>query len=443
MLEQGESVCCALSGGADSVALLLSLRKLSDEPGISLYISAVHINHLLRGEESTRDEDFCRSLCERLGIPLKIFRRDAAEFSRSLGMSVETGARKLRYEIFEEILETDFADKIATAHNLNDNAETVLFRLARGTGLKGLTGIPPVRGKIIRPLITCSREEIEAFLASEGQDFVTDSTNLSDDYARNRIRHRIMPEMTAVHGGFPHCTAAAIASLAEDEDFLSAEAEKHENDDLRTLHPAIRKRIIINLLKLHNVEITAKRVAEIDSALMQEEKLQDNVSADRNCLISVKKGKIFFSEAAENLNRISPLKIENDGVYPFAGDRIVIISKENCEKMNSRSIVNKKLTTDALDYDKIQGGIVLRNRLREDRIKPAGTAHTRELRKLLQERLPREKRGLSAVIADDCGVIWSECAGIADRVKPDENTRILLKIETARTAKTAAADIQQ
>ena len=432
MLEQGETVCCALSGGADSVALLLSLRELSGELGISL--SAVHINHLLRGEESTRDEDFCRRLCEKLGVPLKIFRRDAAEFSRSLGMSVETGARKLRYEIFEEILETDVADKIATAHNLNDNAETVLFRLARGTGLKGLTGIPPVRGKIIRPLINCSRSGIEAFLTAREQDFVTDSTNLSDDYARNRIRHRVIPELTKIHGGFPGCTAETIFSLAEDEDFLSAEAEKHKNHDLRTLHPAIRKRIIINLLKMHNLEITARRVSEVDSAVMTAGELPHNVSADRNCLISAQNGKIFISEAAENFDRnfrFSPVKIENDGVYPFIGDKIVIISKENCEKMNSLDIVNKKLTTDALDYDKIQGGIVLRNRLRGDRIKPAGTAHTKELRKLLQERLPKEKRGVSAVIADESGVIWSECAGIADRVKPDKNTGTILTIGTA------------
>ena len=434
MLTQGETVCCALSGGADSVALLLSLQELSGEFGIS--VSAVHINHLLRGEESRRDEEFCRELCGKKNIPLKIFRKDAAEFSRSLGMSVETGARKLRYEIFEEILETGFAEKIATAHNLNDNAETVLFRLARGTGLKGLTGIPPVRGKIIRPLINCPRDEIEAFLTEREQDFVTDSTNLSDDYARNRIRHKIMPVMAEVHGGFPESAAATVFSLAEDEDFISREAEKHKDRDLRTLHPALRKRIIINLLKSHNLEITAKRVSEIDSAVMRSKEFPNNISADRNCLISVKNGKIFISkipESAENFSHIPPLKIENDGVYEFSGDRIVIISKVNCEKMNNHSIVNKKLTTNRLDYDKIQGGIVLRNRLRSDRIKPAGTAHTKELRKILQERLPKEKRGISAVIADDIGVIWSECAGIADRVKPDKNTVTYLTIEIKDT----------
>ena len=427
MLKQGETVCCALSGGADSVALLLALRELSGELGISL--SAVHINHLLRGEESDRDEDFCRDLCEKLNVPLKIFRRDAAEFSRSLGMSVETGARELRYEIFEEILENNFSAKICTAHNLNDNAETVLFRLARGTGLKGLTGIPPVRGKIIRPLITCSRDEIERFLTEQGQDFVFDSTNSSDDYARNRIRHRIIPEMTAVHGGFPENVISTIFSLAEDEDLLSSEAEKHKNDDLRTLHPALRKRIIINLLKSHNLEITAKRIAEIDEAILTANEKPNNVNADRNSLISAHNGRISVSEFAENFSQITPLKIENDGVYTFASDRIVIISKVNCEKMNICDIVNKKLTTDTLDYDKIQGGIVLRNRLRSDTIKPAGAAHTKELRKILQEKLPKEKRMISAVISDDAGVIWSECAGVADRVKPDENTRNFIKIE--------------
>ena len=171
MLSAGDSVCVALSGGADSVALLLVLYELSAEFDFSL--SAVHVNHLLRGDESDRDENFCRDLCSRLDVPLQVFRKDAASFSHSLGESVETGARKLRYQIFDSLT----ADKIATAHNLNDNAETLLFRLARGTGLRGLSGIPAVRDNIIRPLIECGRDEIEAFLVEREQPFVTDSTN--------------------------------------------------------------------------------------------------------------------------------------------------------------------------------------------------------------------------------------------------------------------------
>ena len=249
MLLAGDSVCVALSGGADSVALLLALYELSAELDFSL--SAVHVNHLLRGDESYRDENFCRDLCSRLDVPLQIFREDAAAFSHSLGVSVETGARELRYKIFDSL----DCDRIATAHNLNDNAETLIFRFARGTGLHGLSGIPAVRGKIIRPLIECSRDEIEAFLTEKGQAFVTDSTNLSDNYARNKIRHRIIPEMSAVHGSFPACVTRMVQSFAEDEDFLTAEAEKCEKESLFTLHPAIRKRVIINQLKTHNLKV--------------------------------------------------------------------------------------------------------------------------------------------------------------------------------------------
>ncbi len=427
MITGGDAVCCAFSGGADSTALLLCLKELSEELHFSL--SAVHINHMLRGEESDRDERFCAEICGKYGIPLEIFRRDAAEYSRSAGMSLETGAREMRYGIFGELIENGYAVKIATAHNLNDNAETVLFRLARGTGLKGLCGIPPVRDRFIRPLIECSREEIENFLRKKNENFVTDSTNISDDYARNKIRLRIMPEMAKVHGGFPGNISRTVNSLSEDEEFILSEAEIHKNDDLRMLHPALRKRIIINFLREHKLEITAARVEEISSAAMAEDGLQKNVNADGDRLVSVKNGRLCFKENSSVKTETGFLKIEKDGVFPFAGDRIVIISKVNDEKTNKSGIVHKNLTTAMLDYDKIQGGILLRNRLRNDRIKPAGAAHTKELRKILQERLPKEKRGVSAVLADNAGVFWSECAGIADRVKPDGNTKNFMMIQ--------------
>ncbi|MCH5192403.1 MAG: tRNA lysidine(34) synthetase TilS [Oscillospiraceae bacterium] len=424
MIKKGEAVCCALSGGADSVALLIALQELSAELGAGL--SAVHINHMLRGEESDRDEEFCRELCKKRGIPLTVIRKNAAAFAHSMGLSVETGAREMRYQIFSELA----ADKIATAHNLNDNAETLIFRFARGTGLRGLAGIPPVRGNIIRPLLWCSREEIETFLAARDQSFVTDSTNLTDDYTRNRIRHKIMPEMAALHGAFPGCVTALTASFAEDEDFLTSEAEKYKGKDLRDIHPALRKRVIISCLKEHKLEVTAARAAEIDSALLGE---GGKIDLGRGLTAFIRNGKIIVRREKEV--RINELKILRDGEYPFSSDRIVTVSKVNCEKMNSTEIVNKKLTTDTLDYDKINGDVVLRNRLRGDRIKPAGSAHTRELRKLLQERLPFGERRVCAVLADRDGVIWAEHVGAAERVAPDENTGLLMKINVTQSDK--------
>ncbi len=423
MLKEGETVCCALSGGADSVALLLALSELS--PELRITVAAVHINHMLRGAESDRDEAFCRGLCERLGVSLTVFRKDAAAFSHSLGVSVETGAREMRYGFFSQLP----ADRIATAHNLNDNAETVLFRMARGTGLKGLTGIPPVRGKIIRPLLFCTREEIEAFLAERGQDFVTDSTNLSDGYSRNRIRHKIMPEMEAVHGAFPKCAAAMTVSLAEDEDFISREAARQKNADLRELHPAVGKRVIINLLKSHKLKTSAEKVSEILRTAI-EAKNAVKVSLDGGYYAVCRKGRVnIVPERKQSERPAEAVIINGEGEYPFFGDKTVIITKETDENVNAEDIINKKLTFRYADYDRILNGVLLRNRLRSDRIKPIGSAHTRELRKLLQEKLPPEEREISAVIADEKGVVWAEHIGFDDRVKISADTKNFLKIE--------------
>ena len=416
MIKNGETVCCALSGGADSVALLIGLSELSGEMGFTL--TAVHINHLLRGEESFRDENFCRNLCEKMDVPLTVFQRDAAAFSHSLGMSVETGAREMRYEIFEKLP----ADKICTAHNLDDNAETLIFRMARGTGLKGLTGIPPVRGKIIRPLLFCTRKEIERFLAERGQDFVTDSTNLTDDYARNKIRHRIIPAMSEICGGFPNNVENLTVSLSEDEDFLTSTALNHKNDDLRTLHPAVRKRVIILHLKEQGLAVSNQQVEAVENIIGGGKITFGNV------VLQVRDGRLYFTEK-EAKEEISSQNIKNEGEYAFSSDKIVIISKAKSEKMNKAQIINKNSTTDLLDYDKIKGSIVLRNRLRADKIKTVGGKHTKELRKLLQEKLPIWEREKSAVVADELGVVWSEHFGIADRVKPDNNSENLLKIE--------------
>lgn len=419
MLSAGNSVCVALSGGADSVALLLVLYELSSELDFSL--SAVHVNHLLRDKESDRDEQFCRDLCGKLNVPLKVFREDAAAFSQSIGESVETGARELRYKIFSGLT----CDKIATAHNLNDNAETLLFRLARGTGLHGLSGIPPVRGNIIRPLIECSRDEIEAYLAEKNQTFVTDSTNLSDDYARNKIRHRIVPEMQAVHGAFPSCVTRMVQSFAEDEDFLTAEAKRCEKQSLFTLHPAIRKRIIINQLKSHNLKVCTEKIDEIEEALMLH---KSRIMLENGFFAAFDKGvmRIYREQPSEIPEAVVT---EPDREYPFNGERIVKISVQSDEIAPETDIVNKNSTIYYADYDTIQGDIVLRNRLRNDVIKPANSVHTKELRKILQQKLPPEKRKISAVLEDKNGIIWAEHAGIAHRVKPDENTENYLRIE--------------
>ena len=191
MLQNGDGVVVGLSGGADSVSLIAVLKELQPEYSLRLY--AVHLNHNIRGEEADRDEEFVRRLCRKLDVELFVFSRDVAASAKELSLTVEEAGRRIRYELFNKVLKETKSTRIAVAHNMNDNAETLLMRLSRGTGMKGLGGILPVRDNIIRPLIETSRQDIEAYCARKGLDYCTDSTNLSTDYTRNKIRLELLP----------------------------------------------------------------------------------------------------------------------------------------------------------------------------------------------------------------------------------------------------------
>lgn len=220
MFEKGNAVVAALSGGADSVSLLHALNTLADTLGIT--VSACHINHHIRGEESDRDMRFCEELCTRLGIPLTIREADVPSLQQK-HESLEECARRVRYDFFAEVSE---GKKLATAHNSNDCAETVLLNMMRGTGLKGLCGVPPVRGNIVRPLIYCTRADVEEYCRANGLSWVTDSTNLDTDYTRNRIRRIILPEMLKVNGSLFATMNRMERSLRSDSDFLEEMAEQ-------------------------------------------------------------------------------------------------------------------------------------------------------------------------------------------------------------------------
>ncbi|HEX9061512.1 MAG TPA: tRNA lysidine(34) synthetase TilS, partial [Clostridia bacterium] len=186
LIESGDSVLVGVSGGPDSVCLLHALSSLACDLGITLH--AFHLNHMLRKEESNRDENYVRYFCIKFGIQLHVKQADILEASKKMGLSIEEAGREVRYEFLTEISNEINAGKIAVAHNSNDQAETVIMRLIRGTGLDGLKGMDYKRGKIIRPLLDISRKEIEEYCDEFGLNPVTDSSNLSDVYMRNRIR---------------------------------------------------------------------------------------------------------------------------------------------------------------------------------------------------------------------------------------------------------------
>lgn len=224
MLPQGSTVLCALSGGADSMALLSVLEALAKPRSLTLH--AAHFNHQLRGEESQRDEDFVVQWCQKRGIPLVVGRGDVAQEAQEQGKGVEETARAMRYGFLTATAQELGADKIATAHNADDNAETLLLHLARGTGLDGLTGIPPVRGILIRPLLATPRIDIAVYLAQEEIPHVEDSSNQDTVYARNRLRQEVMPVLRDLNPAFVSTLAANLVHLRGDRDLLHAMAEK-------------------------------------------------------------------------------------------------------------------------------------------------------------------------------------------------------------------------
>ncbi|MCM1473881.1 MAG: tRNA lysidine(34) synthetase TilS, partial [Muribaculaceae bacterium] len=387
MINKGDTVICGLSGGADSVCLLVVLTEISRKIGFS--VNALHVNHCLRGAESDRDENFCRELCRKLNIPFTAVSCNVKAFAEENGLSTEESARKLRYEIFAE---NSAGAKIATAHNANDNLETVIFNLARGSALKGLSGIPPVRNNIIRPLLVVSRPEIEEYLRNIGQNYVTDSTNLSDDYTRNKIRHQVLPVLAGINPSLIETSVNSIDAVRSENSMIEEHTEKALSEcrngsklnGLNNFHGVVRKRCIARILTENSLPYSHERLVKADKILINGGKM--NISGD-----------IFFvsdGQTAE-LKKIPPavkpelLSAElKTGENMIFSDKILSCEIILCEDLQKINSVHKKLTFYMLDYDKIIGRVILRNRRFGDRIQLQGRNFTSSVKKLSNEKIP-------------------------------------------------------
>lgn len=233
LLESGKRYLVALSGGADSVCLLLVLRQLGYQ------VEAVHCNFLLRGDESHRDEAFARNLCEKQGVPFHVIHFDTRTYAELHKVSIEMAARDLRYQYFEQLRKDIGAEAICVAHHQDDSVETILMNLLRGTGIHGLSGIKPRNGHILRPLLCVSRKEIEEWLNQQNQDYVTDSTNLKDDVIRNKLRLNLIPQLQDV---YPN----AVNSILKTAQHVSEATTIYDH----YMHEVIRKLVINNTLEI-------------------------------------------------------------------------------------------------------------------------------------------------------------------------------------------------
>ncbi len=410
MIPENANVVVGFSGGADSVCLIHLLNKFRRELKISA-LTGAHLNHGIRGEEAKRDELFCKSFCENNNITFALSVVNCPEISRQTGESVEECGRRMRYTFFESL--SDENTKIATAHNLNDNAETLLFNLARGASLKGLSGIPYVRGNVIRPVLDISREEIECYCSENGLDFVIDSTNLQDSYTRNKIRHKILPMLCEINASALLNIVGFSSKARSADEYISAQAEIHlekarlckntyDAAYLLSLNEFLAKVILIKAFSdFCSKTLESKKVDEIYFLLKAHGRIQ---IYGRFCC-EVIKGKLRFFESPQpdDVHNNEEIVISN---FPFS-----YLGKTACISLDVFSKISKNINNlsyeNLIDSDKITGNLVLRYKKEGDEITLCRRKVTKSLKKLFSEHnVPVEMRNYVPVLCDSKGVVW-------------------------------------
>ena len=428
MLPENGRIICAVSGGADSIMLLHYLASLPE-----LHIMAAHYNHHLRGEESDRDELFVKNFCEERGIELFCGGGDVAEYAAKHGKSIEEAARALRYAFLHALAQKHEA-AVATAHNADDNGETVLLNLSRGTGLKGLCGIPPVRGEYIRPLLQTSREEIEAYLAHYGLEHIEDSSNATDDYSRNRLRHHVSPVLREINPAFTENVSRMTESLREDEEYFQSEAlrflEENGDDDgsisasaFMALPGSVRMRVL--RIRCGSSLESTHRVAIENICLMRSVRAHADIPGMR---VTREYDKLIFgSEDAEELpqREIVPGQM----LQIPEGDLLL-----SCEYVPKCAEVHNSFNTFFFKSENICGRMFVGSRQDGDKIRLLGRNCTKSVRKLFSESCwDMASRARCPVIRDENGPIAVWRFGIAQRCAAEKGDDcIVIKITENR-----------
>ena len=421
MFQNCRDVIVGLSGGADSCTLLHILNSLKDE--YFLNITAAHVNHGIRGDEALRDEDFSRKFSECLGIDFRLLRCDIPALAKENSMSEEECGRKVRYEFFESINPDAL---IATAHNLSDCCETLLFNITRGSGVRGLRSIPPVRGNIIRPLIECSRVEIENYCKENNISYVTDSTNNDDTYSRNRIRLDVIPQLKMINPSLEKSFLRIIKSAQDDEDYFKKIVDSaisececdggYKSDLLLKLHPAVLNRTISRLIEIHTGAFPESIHINFVAEILKGGKTQINTGMTVIC----ENGLLRFGEIALTDEWSRDFSLDREILTPSKAVKFQIIHKNEEVK---KQFVHKNV----LDYDRIIGKLVLRSRKSGDEIRIAGRNCTKTVKKLFTEAKIKDKNSV-ILLCDSLGPVWIEGFGCAQRCRITEKTENVLKI---------------
>lgn len=435
----GDRIIVGLSGGADSVCLIYTLWLLREKLGLennALY--CVHINHMLRGEEAIRDESFSQKFCEALDVRFISYRMDVKAIAEEKKLSLEEAGRKVRYDCFTQAMDKFACSKIAVAHNKNDMAETILFNVARGSGLKGLSGITGKRDNIIRPLLNVTRGEIENFLEEKGRTYITDSTNLGTMYDRNKIRHIVLPELEKINTRAIDHICQAGYEAGESYRFIRKTAMGYYYDIVSSTGNELW--IDINkLLKLDRViqrqllyEALVSKAGQMkDIADVHIQGMMGLLVADTGKTLELPYGvrarknynSLILSSGNNEINEYS-IEINGEGVYKIPGWGNLNISLYPKKEVED---ISKKIYTKVADYDKIKGKLFVRPPRDGDFVVIDRDGNTKKLtRVFIDNKIDREKRKSWPVIAAGSQVIWAVGLRYGESCKIDQNTKTIL-----------------
>lgn len=428
-----KGVVVGFSGGSDSVTLLLALKRFSQENKCGK-ICAVHVNHMIRGAEADRDEQFSREFCEGLGIEFLSFHRDVPTYAREQALGIEEAARNIRYSVFEDLIRgREDLSCVAVAHNATDNLETVIFNMMRGSGTRGISGINPTRDDIIRPLLYVAKRDILRALDDSRIPFVTDSTNLETDYSRNYIRAEILPKLLRLSEN-PEAAATKLSrALRDDAEYLDGEAERvfseHKDgsatrEELVSMPQAIFYRLVSLMAKSAGCSLESTHVYAIKSSLM-------NTAGDFS--ISLPSGFDFVCQCDKC--EISKRKEKSEIKYEYKLsmgvnhieeiDAEIILSDNPVEDFSSK--VYKISIQRAIDFDIINGGLYVREKRDGDAYCYGGMTH--KLKKLFNDKkIPLGERALIPVICDDNGILWVPGFGIRSTDKEKTSRKLYIAI---------------
>ena len=450
MIEAGESVVAGVSGGADSMCLLHILASLKEE--LSFSLAVVHVHHGIRGETADRDALFVEKYCRQREIPFFLYNYDVPALAKTWGMSCEEAGRKDRYESFQEVLKKTAPDgtgKIAVAHNADDGAETVLLNLFRGCGIKGLCGIQPVREQIIRPILCLSRKEIEQYDLDNNIEYVTDETNLLEEYTRNKIRLGIMPRITEGINdrALEHINMTA-ESLMEINDYMEYQCSRVFDELVREtenclyidaegfskLHIAMKRQLVKTCI--YKVAGRAKDITRdhMESVLaLFHMQVGKSVNLPYKMVAVREYGQVSLKVSQERLERLErhqekATDINNTGTYVArcGGHTVELVVERD---VFDPAIFNENQYTKWIDCDIIKSNLQLRTRRQGDYIVVDSKGSRKKLKDyFIDQKIPKEQRDSVPLIADGSEILWIIGHRLSWSYKVDENSKNILRL---------------